>query len=308
MKVLLTIPLAENHIKQLEDLGYEILFENDRKSDFSDDYSDVEVFITFSTFLKLPRERLPKLRWIQLSSIGFDQVPASFHDVVITNNQGGYSPQIGEWVVGMMLALAKRFHAIYDNQQAKRWKMQMDVESLDEQTVLFVGTGTLAQETVKRLQGFGMTVLGLNQSGHAVSGFHETFPLTQAMDVLPRADYVIICLPATDKTKGLVNQDWFNAMKPGTNLINISRGAVINEEELIKHHDHLGMIALDVFEVEPLPETSPLWQLPNVIISSHNSWVNQHIQSDRFNLFYDNLKRFANGEELRNVVTIARGY
>lgn len=308
MKVLLTIPLNERQIQALEGLGYEILFENENRSDFSGDYSDIEVVITYNGLAKIDRHKLPQLRWIQLTSIGFDQVPKSYHGDLITNNQGGYSPQIGEWVVGMMLALEKKLHQIYDNQKAKHWDMLMNLGGLASKTVLFIGTGSLAKESVKRLSGFGLTIIGLNQTGHLVEGFDACYPLSEAKAHLGNADHVVICLPSTKETIGLVDEAFILALKEGAHLINISRGAIIKEADLIKQHAHLGMVALDVFEVEPLPQTSPLWTLPNVIISSHNSWVNQTIQQHRFELFQENLSRFAKGETLKNIIMVARGY
>ena len=310
MQVLLTVPFLPEQIQQLEDLGYEILFENEKTSDFSGNYSDVEVLMTYNGCVKIDRARLPKLRWVQLTSIGFDQVPAAYqgHDIIITNNQGGYSPQIGEWVVGMMLAIEKRFHDIRRNQQEKTWQLNMDIDGLAGKTALFVGTGSLAKESVKRLQGFDMTIIGLNRTGHPEAGFDETYPLADAPGILPRADHVICCLPATSATTGLINRDFIFAMKRGAHLHNVSRGAIIVESDLLEHHKHLGIVALDVFQEEPLPVDSPLWTLDNILISSHNSWVNQQIRAQRFALFRDNLTRFKQGADLKNRVQLARGY
>lgn len=308
MKVLLTIKLDQMQIKQMEDLGYEVLFENERTSDFVGDYSDVSILITFNAFGKLSPSKLPNLKWIQLTSIGFDQVSQDFKDYLITNNHGGYSPPIGEWVVGMILAMEKRFHQIYDNQKQKKWQTLMQLTSLKGKTILFIGTGTLAIESAKRLRGFGVNILGVNQSGKPVDFFDKTYPLTSLKEILYQADHVINCLPATAKTLNLIDQEFILAMKPGAHLHNISRGKVLVEEDLIRYHDHLGLIALDVFQTEPLPEDSPLWELPNIIISAHNSWVDEHISEVRFKLFYDNLKRYKAGETLRNIITFERGY
>lgn len=308
MKVLLTIKLDQTQIKQMEDLGYEVLFENERTSDFSGDYSEVSILMTYNAFPKLSPKKLPNLEWIQLTSIGFDQVSEAFNDYLITNNHGGYSPQIGEWVVGMILAMEKRLHRIYDNQLKKKWQPVMDLTSLKGKTILFIGTGTLAQESAKRLQGFDVTILGVNRSGRPVDYFDRTYPMTDLTAVLGQAEHVINCLPATPQTTHLIDQAFILAIKPGANLHNISRGRVVVEEDLIAHHDHLGMIALDVFEQEPLPEGSPLWELPNIIISAHNSWVDEHTTDVRFQLFYDNLQRYKAGERLRNIISLERGY
>lgn len=308
MKVLLTVNMVQDHVKQMEDLGYEILFEDERRSDFQGDYSDVDILITYNAFPGLTRQQLPNLKWIQLTSIGFDQVSPEFQDVMISNNHGGYSPQIGEWVVGMILAMEKRLHQIYDNQRDHKWRMLMNLTSLKGKTIAFIGTGTLARESVKRLAGFEVDCLGVNRSGHPVEGFDETHRLADIKQVLARADHVINCLPATPDTIGLIDGEFILAMKPGAHLHNISRGLVLVEKDLIRYHDHLGMIALDVFETEPLPDNSPLWQLPNIIISSHNSWVDQHIARGRFELFYDNLQRFQSNQPLRNIINYERGY
>lgn len=308
MKVLLTIPMDQAKVKHLEDLGFEILFENERTSDFSGNYSDIEIMMTYSAFSKINIEQFPKLKWIQLTSIGFDQVTPEFQDIMITNNHGGYSPQIGEWVVGMILAFEKKLHAIYDNQKQNHWKTLMNLTSLKGKTIVFIGTGTLAQESAKRLKAFDVTIIGLNQSGRAVEYFDETYPLEDLYTVLNRADHVVNCLPATKQTRHLINRDFIMAMQPGSHLHNVSRGAIVNEQDLIDHHDHLGMIALDVFETEPLPKDSPLWNLPNIIISSHNSWVDEHIPEVRFELLLRNLLRYQAGERLDNIINFERGY
>lgn len=308
MKLLLTIKLAQEQIKQLEDLGCEILFENERTSEFRGDYTGVEAILTHRGLAKLSPDLLPDLKWIQLSSIGFDQVPPAFFNYTITNLHGGYSPQIGEWLVGLVLAMEKQFFALYRQQQARIWRPLKTISSLTGKRLVFLGTGSLARESVKRLAPFGAVLIGLNRTGQPVAGFDETYSLGEAKDSLAQADYVINTLPATPETIGLIDRDFLLHLPEGANFINLSRGAVVQEQALIDCHKHLGLMALDVFQTEPLPADSPLWELPNLFISPHNSWLDQTVDQVRFELFYDNLARYLSGRELRNQVDPARGY
>ncbi|HHX59151.1 MAG TPA: dihydrofolate reductase, partial [Epulopiscium sp.] len=176
--------------------------------------------------------------------------------------------------------------------------------------ITFIGTGDIAKEAAKRLQGFGVEILGVNTNGRSISGFYQCFSLDQADDVLGQSDVVVICLPHTEQTHYLFNKARLEKMKPDACLINVSRGAIINEQDLIAHLEegHLKGVALDVFEQEPLPQESKLWESGRVVITSHNSWISQEIDQRRWELIYENLLRFKNKKELLNLVEIARGY
>lgn len=300
-------------IALLEDLGYQVYFEKESTFTYQPYMKDVEVLITYQVFEKINLQDFPALKWIQLTSMGFEQVPeqaVTSRGILVTNNRGGYSIPMGEWVVLNILELAKNRKAAYHNQVGKQWYMDFSVTEIYKRTIAFIGTGDIAKESVKRLQGFGVEILGVNTNGRALPGFDKCFPVDQLDQVLKQSDVVVICLPHTKQTDHLFDKTMLGHMKKDASLINVSRGAIINEDDLIRHLEegNLKGVALDVFETEPLPQESKLWDFDRVVITSHNSWISQEIEQRRWDLILTNLKRHQKGEDLLNLVQMSKGY
>lgn len=297
----------------LEPMGYKVHFENESIIEHKPYMKEVEVLVGYQVFKRLDINDLPALKWIQLTSMGFEQVPedkVTERGIIVTNNRGGYSIPMGEWVVLNILELIKNRKTAYNNQVNKKWQMDFSVTELYKKKVAFIGTGDIAQESAKRLQGFGVEILGVNTNGRSVDGFDQCFPINNLGDVLEKSDVVVICLPHTEKTKHIFNKKMLEKMKKDASLINVSRGAIIKEEDLIQHlkEGNLRGVALDVFETEPLPQDNKLWEFDRVVVTAHNSWVSQEIEQRRWELVLDNLKRYQEGQELRNVVQMSKGY
>ena len=274
---------------------------------------EIDVLVTFKVLDKVNIDKFPNLKWIQLTSMGFEQLPKEEileRDITVTNNKNGFSIPMGEWVVLSILDLVKNRKQAHENQAKKNWHVDMSIGEIYEKTISFIGTGDISHESVKRLQGFGVTILGVNTNGRAIDGFDECFPIDELDSVLSKSDIVVITLPNTDKTYHLFDKSKLEKMKKDSYLLNMSRGAVIKEEDLVKHLEegNLSGAALDVFEEEPLPKTSKLWEIERVVITSHNSWISDKIGPRRWEMFYENFKKFMNDEELLNVVKIKRGY
>ena len=303
----------EERMKILEDLGYEVYYEDERDFRYRDYMSEIDVLVTHSVFKRVNLDRFPKLKWIQLTSMGFEQVPKQEvleKGIIVTNNKKGYSIPMGEWVVLNILEMMKNRKSIYKNQEDKRWFMDFSIEEVYEKTIAFIGTGDIAMESVKRLRGFGVNLLGVNTDGRNIEGFDQCFSLKKINHVIEKADVVIITLPNTEKTYHLFDKSRLEKMKDDGYLINVSRGAIIDEEDLVRHlqDGKLKGVALDVFENEPLSKSSPLWDINRVLISSHNSWISENIGERRWQLFHENFKRYINDEELLNKVQVKRGY
>lgn len=297
----------------LEKQGFKVYYEKERNLTYKPYMKDIEVLLCFTPFKWLDLNDFPSLKWIQLTSMGFEQIPAEQvkkGNIIVTNNRGGYSIPMGEWVVLNILELIKNRKQAYKNQTNKKWLMDFSVEEIYNKTVTFIGTGDIAKESAKRLEGFGVEIYGVNTNGRAIPGFDKCFPLEQIDYVLDNSDVVVICLPHTEETHYLFNKARLEKMKPDACLINVSRGAIINQQDLIEHLEqgNLKGVALDVFEKEPLSQESKLWGIDRVVITSHNSWISQEIEQRRWELIYENLLRFKNKEELLNIVEIARGY
>jgi phosphoglycerate dehydrogenase-like enzyme len=313
IKVLFTYNYGGEKMKDIEGFGYDIKVVKESDLIYSEDLADVEVLVCYDPFKTLEIEKMKKLKWIQLSSIGIDQLPAEYVEkasIMITNNKGGYSIPMGEWIVLKTLELFKSSKKLYENQVNRKWKMETSILELYGKTIGFIGTGTIAIEAAKRFQGFGVNILGVNTKGINVEYFDKCYDMKGTSEMLKLSDVVVCTIPYTKATHHLINEDRFKAMKDGSYFINVARGSIVDEISLIKNlkNGKLAAAALDVYEEEPLKELSPLWDLNNVILTSHNSWISEMRNKRRFNLIYENMKKYVQGEELVNVVDLKKGY
>lgn len=313
MKALITSKYTEEEFKSLEDLGYEIVFKDERDISMSNEISDVDIMVCSNPFRKIDIDEFTNLKWIQLLTAGVNQVPMDkvlAKDIVLTNNRGGYSIPIAEWIVLKMLEMIKNTREFYHRQDDKIWKMDTSLLELYGKTVGFIGTGSIAQEAAKRLEPFGVNILGINFSGQDTQHFHKCVSVDSMNDVLPQCDFVVVAAPATDKTYHLLDETVFSHMKDGTYIVNIARGSIIDESALTESllSGKIKKAALDVFEEEPLPEDSPLWEMDNVLISPHNSWASEMDKRRRYEIAYKNMKKFITSKELINIVNLEQGY
>lgn len=313
MKALITFKYKDDEMKNLENLGFEIIFRDERDMVFSDEIKDIDLMVCFDPFHKIDIGLFPNLKWIQLLSAGINQVPIDkvlAQNIILTNNRGGYSVPIAEWIVLKILEMLRNSKEFYNKQNKKIWKMDTSLLELYGKTIGFIGTGSIAQEAAKRLEGFGVKILGISASGKAVNHFHHCFSIDKINDIVPQCDFLIIAAPYTDETHHLIDESVFASMKDGTYLVNIARGSIIDEKALINNlkSGKIKKAALDVFEVEPLPEDSPLWEMDNVIISPHNSWASEMYSKRRYEIAYKNMERYINKKELVNVVDLKIGY
>lgn len=313
IKALFTFDYDLKDMNKFKDLGYDITCIDDTVAVYDESLKDTEVLICYNPFPTLDISKFQNLKWIQLASIGVDQVPKDIvikNNIIITNNKGGYKIPIGEWIVMDILNLFKKSMDFYRNQQKKIWEPNENIYELYGKTVSFIGTGTIAMEAAKRLQGFGVTILGVNTTGNPIEHFNKCFAMDNINTVLEESDIVVLTIPYTKNTHHLINEDKFTHMKTGSFLINISRGAIVKETALIDNlqNGKIAAAALDVFTEEPLSKDSPLWSMDNVIVTPHNSWVSEASNSRRSNLIYENMRKYAKHEPLINITDIRKGY
>ena len=313
IKALVTYNYGNDSIKKIGDLGYDISVIDEREIRYSDDLKDIEVLVCYNPFQTLDITKMKSLKWIQLSSAGADQLPLDYvkeSGIIVTNNKGGYSIPMGEWIVLKILELLKHSVKLYNNQRNKVWKMDTTVLELYGKTIGFVGTGSIASEAAKRLNGFGVKILGVNTKGKPVEFFDECFDSKNMNKMLSVCDFVVITIPYTNETHHLINEERFKNMKDGVWIINVARGSIIEEKALIRNIEEgkIGGAALDVVEKEPLDKNSPLWKFPNVIITPHNSWISEMRNTRRLHLIYDNMSNYVSGRKLINLVTLDKGY
>ena len=313
MKVVFTMDYNEERFQKIRALGYEVEFVNEDQIVEADFPYDADILVCFKALDFLDLDKFTQLKYIMLTTIGFDFIPQERiieKGITLINNRGGYSVPMGEFIVFNMLQMAKQNRSFVEQQQVKKWKINLNMTELLGKTALFLGTGTIAQEGAKRLQGFGMHVIGMNTKGQPVEFFDQTYPMSQYKDVFPQADYLISVLPATASTTHFLDREKLSLLPKGARFINVSRGAIVQEADLIDllQTGHLAGAAMDVFEVEPLPLDNPLWEMENVYVYPHSSWVSELMIERRANLIYNNLRKLKDGETLVNVVDIPKGY
>ena len=311
MKVLFTKDYGKEKFDKIRELGYEIMYYNENIVTNNEDVDSADILVTYNPFRTLDINKMENLKYIQTTSIGIDQIPVDKilnRDIVIANNKGGYSIPIGEWIVMSILEIYKNSKKFHEQQINKKWKMNFSITELSGKKIGFIGTGTLATEAAKRLQGFDVEVWGVNTTGHNREYFDKCFASDKMDEVFKNCDVVVVTIPATKDTLGIINKDKFEIMKDDSVFINVGRGKIVNEEDLIKYLDKFKGVALDVFEQEPLPKESPLWDADNVIVTPHNCWVSDKNDIRVEKLMYSNLKKYKEGKQVDNIVNIERGY
>lgn len=254
-----------------------------------------------------------RLRWVHYSATGVEHMPlGALHErgVTLTNGAGLYATPIAEHVVMCMLAARLNLLGLVRAQAAATWAPEVESEQeLNGAVALILGYGALGRAVGERARALGVTVLGARRRGDVVAEEGVSSGATWRSQ-LSRADFVVLTLPATPETRAIVGEPELAAMKPGAWLINVARGALVDESALLEAlaTGHLGGAALDAFQEEPLPGDHPFWAMPNVILSPHSSWRSSRLEEREVALFGDNLRRFVDGDPLRNVVDLEAGY
>jgi len=257
-------------------------------------------------------EAAPNLRWVQGSMAGAGEVAKKAGlvetDVVVTTASGVYSSPLAEFVVMAMLQHAKNLDRLRRDKAERAWR-QTHTETLEGKTLCIVGVGSIGQAIAERVRPFGTRVVGVKRTVReddpAWRHADELYPTERLRDALGEADYVAVTLPGTPETRHLVDAGAIEAIKPGAYFVNVGRGTVVDEGALVEalRGGHLSGAALDVFEVEPLPQESPLWELDNVIVSPHaTDMVPSLINKRQTDLFCENLRRYLDEEPLVNVL------
>jgi phosphoglycerate dehydrogenase-like enzyme len=257
-------------------------------------------------------EVAPKLRWVQGSMAGAGEVAREAGlvetDVVVTTASGIYSGPLAEFVLMGMLQHVKGLDLLRRDKATRTWR-QGTTGTLERKTLCVVGTGSIGRAIADRARPFGMRVVGVKRTVReedaAWASFDELHETQNLPDVLAEADFVALTLPGTPQTEGLFDARTMASIKPGAYFANVGRGRVVKVAALVEalQSGHLSGAALDVFEVEPLPEESPLWGMDNVIISAHTTdVVPELINAAQADLFCENLRRYLAGEGLLNVL------
>lgn len=277
MNVLVTgaFQLNSGEREQLEAAGHKVFVHGDERApvDCPERY---EAVVCNGLFLYNPIERFTNLRLIQLTSAGLDRVPLDYirnHGIELHNAAGVYSVPMAEFAIGGILQLYKQSRFFAANQAQRKWEKHRGLLELSGKRACILGCGDVGREIAKRLKAFDCRITGVNRTVRVLPDFDEVLPLDKLPDTAAVCDILICCIALTPETRGIVGKEIFDRLPAGAIFVNIARGALADEAALTAWLQSSGHAVLDVFEEEPLPEASPLWDMENVILTPHNSFV-----------------------------------
>lgn len=258
----------------------------------------------------------PKLKWFASCYAGVDPLmaPGAFpKDVLLTNGSGAYGITIAEHLIMVSLMLLRRmpeYEAFVDSRQ---FRSDLVIGSLYGANVVVCGTGDIGTQFARRLRAFcPAAIIGVNRTGHEAEGFDRVLPIEELDQVLPQADLLVMTLPGTRETDGLISAQRLASMKKSAFLVNVGRGNCIDQDALIDalNSGRLAGAALDVFRTEPIPADDPAWNTPGLLVTPHCSgkMTMQYTRDTLVDTFCDNLRRFCTGEPLKHQVDLSLGY
>lgn len=287
-----------------------------------DDLGDVEAMlrgplpaVIFDRLLA----RCPNLRWVHSATAGVERVltpQAAQRGLVITNARGVFSEPIAEYVLMMILAVMRRLPQLLELQRERTWQ-PLEAQEMREVTVGIVGLGSIGREVARLVGSFGARIVATRRAAHGREQVQdpdlpgvEILAADRLPELLALSDFVVLALPLTTDTEDLFDAAMLARMKTGSWLINVARGRLVEERALLRalRDGPMGGAVLDAFRDEPLPPESPLYDVPNLILTPHTSWSSGRVLDRSIELFCDNLRRFARGQPLINAVDPAKGY
>lgn len=254
------------------------------------------------------------IKWIQLWMVGVDSIPLdklAEHEIIITTAKGANAPNIAQQIVGYLIMFTRHLHTSRDYQMKHQWERPADYGELTGKKALSIGTGEIGQAFAKIAQAFDVTVDGVNRTGHAVDYFNHCYAIAELDSLLGQYDYIINSLPHTPATDKLFAEKQFNAMAKEAIFINVGRGKSVDEKAMIQalQNNEIKGAGLDVFEVEPLPANSPLWDMKNVIITPHRAGISDFYSPRIIDIFLENFPLYQQGKmPTVNLLDYQRGY
>lgn len=303
MKLLLTgsYSYTNDQLKHLAGLGYQISMLPEERITDGLDVADIEVVVCNNLFRHTDIDKFKSLKLVQLTSAGTDKFPVDYIEkagIRLETARGVYSIPIAEWVVLKILEISKKSRYFYSAQQQHNWQKERNLTELAGKTAAIIGYGSIGIETAKRLQAFDVKITAVDSripEPEEMKWVHNLQLPEQLDATLSKSDIVVFTLPLTEQTHHLMNRQRLELMKNDALLINVSRGAIIDEQALIAvlQQNKFAGVALDVFEEEPLAANSPLWDFDNVLVTPHNAFVSAKNHQRLFDLVLNNLSAYA---------------
>jgi len=267
-------------------------------------YDETDAVATY-----VPKPEFLDAGWVHCIRAGYDEFDTEAYDaagVPLTNSTGIHDTTVSEVAIGYMVSLARLLHVYRDNQNEGNWYTP-DYErpfTVENERLCVVGLGTIGQGIAERGDALGMDVVGVRRSDEPVPGVSKIFDPADLHDAIADARFVALALPHTPETEGMIGDAEFDVMRDDAYLVNVARGPLVDEDALVDalERDAIAGAGLDVFETEPLPDDSPLWDFEEVIISPHKGSATNRYHLDIADLVTENVERYQTGETLRNRV------
>ena len=277
--------------------------------------AEADVLVTYGEDLIAEHlNNAPKLKWIFVASAGVEKMPAEAiveRGIYVSNVRGIHKKPMTESILAHILAYKRALPFMYEKQAQKVWDKKAKLSELNGSTALIIGPGAIGAEIGRILQAFDVKTIGCNRSGRTTPEMDETYNIDMLLEQLPKADIVISMLPSTEETKYLLKEEHFAAMKPTAMFMNFGRGNVVEERVLVNalKENEIEHAVLDVYEIEPLPATSELWDLSNVTLSPHFSSHSSRYVERSLEIFKPSLSMWLEGNtSLPNEMDLRRGY
>lgn len=315
MKAVSLIRLGEKEEKLKERLpNIEFVFTSGVDDIADQDKKDLDILFGVGKLTEDFLEECPNLKWIAWYATGVEKLPLDYlqrRNIILTNNKGAHEVQMSEFIIGYILADYKNMRTSFKNQINRHYNSRLTGKNLKGQSIMFLGTGSIAQRTAQLAKAFGVRIIGVNTTGKQVDNFDETYNIEEFEQVIGYADIVINTLPQTTKTTHLLSKRHFELMKDTALFINVGRGSVVKNEVIIEvlQNKIIRHAYLDVFENEPLSQDSKFYDIDNISITAHISGNNTEYSDEVTDIFIDNLKSFLNKDgTIENEVDISKGY
>jgi phosphoglycerate dehydrogenase-like enzyme len=317
LKIVSTAKMSDRHQTNLREnyQMHEFSFYDNMEATPLEALEKVEILVTYGEDLTPDIiKKMPGLTWIQVLSAGLELMP--FEELIerriqVTNAKGIHRIPMAEYTMSMILQLSRKHYSFYDLQKEGIWDRSLRVDEVYGKTLGILGLGAIGSEIAKRAQAFGMRVLGMRRSeGEAPEYVDELISFKEKEKFFRESDFLVVLLPLTQHTANFVGHEELQMMKSSAYLINIARGQVVNEEELLHalKEEKIAGAVLDVFTEEPLPSDHPFWQTERLILTPHVSGRSPHYMQRAIEIFRENLSKYPEDGDMINMIQLDKGY
>jgi phosphoglycerate dehydrogenase-like enzyme len=313
LKIVVVNSLADRHKETITKAHNDCTIITCSEDELDKHITDTDILVCWgASDIRAAFSSTAKLKWIQTLSAGvesllFPELIAS--DIILTNAKGIHGIPISEHVFALILTFTRGLHLLLKQQANKKWK-RVPTEEIYDKTIGIIGLGSIGREIAKKAKGMGLQVMATKREMTTELFVDRLYPTDELLTMLPQCDFVVAALPLLPSTRNLIKLKHFSAMKSTAYFLNIARGGIVNEPDLITalQEGFIKGAGLDVFAEEPLPETSPLWNMPNVIITPHIAGLSPSYLDRAISVFANNLTRFVNQTAMINIVDKEKGY